>query len=147
MGRIGMAHLTHPLSSAPKSLFLSDTLAALAKRRRAIRHKTRGLAVDKVLERTGAEEQEKLEISAEVGAARLRLFVWDDRWVFIDARIPTKTSGWEWEFSYQGRLVGDDTRALFGGFEQSIDAVAAQSDEALDNVWRPLLAAGPRQTD
>jgi len=140
----GVPLLTDPLSSAPKSAFLAGTLAALGKRRRAIRHKVSSIAVEKVLERTSTDEHDKLEIFATVGAARLRLFVWDDRRVFIDARTPTKTSGWAWEFSYQGRMAVSEPRFLIEAFEQSIDAVAAQSGDALDGVWKPLLATGPR---
>ena len=139
-----MARLTDPLSSAPKTPFLAGVLAALAKRRKAIRHKVRSISVEKVLERTSADEREKLEISSSVGAARLRLFVWEDRWVFIDARTPTKASGWAWEFNYQGRLLGDEAHALIHAFEQSIDAATIQSGEALGGVWKPLLATGPR---
>ena len=133
-----------PLSSAPKSQFLAAVLATLAKRRKAIRHKTRHIAADRVLERMSAEEHEKLEVTSDVGMARLRLFVWDDRWVFIDARTPTKNSGWEWEFTCQGRLIGEEAAALIRAFEASVDAAASQSSEALQRVWKPLLASGPR---
>lgn len=136
--------VTDPLSAAFDSPFLVGVLAAVAKRRKAIRHKVRSIAVERVLERTHAQEHEKLEIVSEVGRARLRLFVWDDRWVFVDARAPTKRDGWAWEFSYEGRLVGDDARALICAFEESIDAAHTQSGEAMERVWKPLLAAGPR---
>lgn len=139
-------HLIDPLSTAPKSPFLAGVLAALAKRRRAIRHKVRKIAVDKLRERISADEHEKLEISSVVGTAQLRLFVWDDRWVFVDARIPTKSDGWSWEFSYEGRLVGDEARALIEAFEDSIEAAAMQSGERLELVWKPLLAGGPHLT-
>jgi hypothetical protein len=144
MGMNRVSHPTDPLSTAPNSPFLAEVLASLAKRRKAIRHKARSITVEKVRERANAEEREKLEISAEVGAARLRLFVWDDRWVFIDARAPTKRSGWAWEFSYEGRMVGDEARALIGAFEQSIEATTTQPAETLAGVWKPLLASGPR---
>jgi len=62
--------ISDPLSPAIRSAFLADTPAALAKRRRAIRHKVRSIKVKKILERTSADEHEKLEISVEVGVAR-----------------------------------------------------------------------------
>ena len=139
-----VAFVADPSSSTLKSRFLADILAALAKRRRALRHKTGDIAVEKVLEATSGAEDEKLEISCDVGPARLRLFAWADRWIFIDARTATKTGGWEWEFSQQGRLLGGEARALIGVFERSIDATAMKSTESLEDVWKPLLASGPR---
>lgn len=141
-----MKRFTDPLSKPPKSAFLSDVLLALEKRRKAIRHKVRQLAVEKVLERADGDQQEKLEICCDVGVReKVRLFLWDDRWVFVDARAPTKDSGWAWEFTNQGRLGGgSDARALVQAFEQSIDAAADQSADGLARVWTPLLASGPR---
>lgn len=140
----GVSHITDPLAPRTKSVFLADVIIALSKRRKAIRHKTRNLAVARVLERTSAAEHEKLEVSADVNAARLRLFVWDDRWVFVDARVPTKGSGWAWEFTYQGRLAGPAARTLIAAFERTIDATASQDAEELECAWKPLLATGPR---
>jgi hypothetical protein len=136
--------LADPLSTPPKSPFLANALAGLAKRRRAIRHKVRSIAVEKVLERTSDEEFEKLEIVTDVGAVRLRLFIWDDRWVVVDARVATKSSGWAWEFTAQGRLVGNEARTLVGALEASVDAAAAHSSDDMERVWKSLLATGPR---
>ena len=139
----GVTDLIDPLSKQPKSEFLADTLRCLAKRRKAIRHKVRDIAVEKVLERTGRGEREKLEIAC-TGPA-LRLFVWDDRWVFIDARTLVKDKGWTWEFTDQGRLVGGaDGRGLVAALEETIEAVSSQSSAALKQIWKPLLASGPR---
>lgn len=142
----GVQRFTDPLSKPFKSAFLTDVLLALAKTRKAIRHKVRQLAVEKVLEHTDGDHHEKLEICCEVGAReKIRLFLWDDRWVFVDARTPTKDSGWKWEFTHQGRLGGGSVgRALVQAFEQSIEAAADQSADGLGRVWMPLLASGPR---
>lgn len=139
-----VANVADPFSTPPRSQFLAAVLAGLGKRRKAIRHKCHSIAVEKVLERTSTNEHEKLEISSEVGGARLRLFVWDDRWVFVDARAPTQNGGWAWEFTQQGRLIGDEGRALVQALEASIDAAATECREAMERVWKPLLATGPR---
>lgn len=138
-----MADVTDALNPRPKSPFLADALRCLAKRRKAIRHKVRDIAVEKVLERTGSEEREKLEIAC-TGPA-LRLFLWDDRWVFVDARTLAKHQGWTWEFTYQGRLAGGvDARRLVAALEETIEAVTFQSTARLEQLWKPLLASGPR---
>jgi hypothetical protein len=144
MGREGVPPLTGPSSASPKSAFLTDTLAALSKRRKALRHKLRHISVERVLERTEGNEWEKLEVSCEALGPRLRLFVWQDRWVFVDARTPTK-EGWAWEFTTQGRLVGGvEARALVAALEATIEASFLESSAALERVWTPLLATGPR---
>ena len=120
--------------------FLADFLEGLGKRREAIRHKVRSLAIEQVTD----DEQEKLEISSRTGPAALRLFLWDDRWVFFDARTRTKDKGWAWEFTHEGRLVGSDTQGLVEALEASIDAAYEQSSEGLERVWKPLLATGLR---
>lgn len=139
-----MADVADPFSPPTENQFLVALLAGLRKRRKPIRHKVRSIVVEKLLERTSADEHEKLEISAEVGAARLRLFVCDDRWVFVDARRPTKNSGWAWEFTRQGRLVAGEVGPLIQALEASIEATASESREAMERVWKSLLATGPR---
>ena len=125
-------------------MFLVEVLGALSNRRKAIRYRLRRVSAEKVLERTDSQEREKVEITCEGHGQKLRLFLWDDRWVFIDARMPSKR-GWAWEFTYQGRLIGAaDARSLVGALEQSIDASTLGDTAALERVWRPLLAAGPR---
>lgn len=140
-----MPPLTDPLSSPPKSQFLADALAALSKRRKAIRNKVRKLSVEKVLERTDGDEWEKLEVTCDDGLGqRLRLFLWEDRWIFIDARASAK-KGWAWEFTEQGRLVGGlDARALVEALEASLEASFQRSSASMKQIWTPLLTTGPR---
>lgn len=139
-----MAGLRDPFSMPPANQFLAGIVAGLAKRRRALRTKTRSLAVEQTLEGAGAEEQEKLEVSIRTGTTALRFFVWDDRWVFVDARTPTTSKGWAWEFTHEGRFIGSDLQGLVEALEASIDHASEQSGEELYLVWKPLLAAGPR---
>lgn len=136
---------TDPWSSPPKSAFLVNVLFALAKRRKAIQHQVRTIAVQKVIEGTTDDEQEKIEIELGVAGQSFRMFLWDDRWVYVDARRPRKNAGWEWEFTRQGRLVGGvNVRMLVEALKRSIDATNTQCGPALDQIWTPLLATGPR---
>ena len=140
-----MPPLIDPLAVPLKNIFLADVGSALAKRRKAIRHKVRNIAVEKLVERSDGYEGEKIEVELTVAGQSFRLHIWEDRWTFIDARRPEKGTGWAWEFTRQGRLVGGvDARALVELLEQSIEAATLQSSAALEGLWAPLLATGPR---
>ena len=140
-----MLPLIDPLSAPPKSAFLAEVVSALAKRRKAIRHKVRNIAVEKLVERSNGYEGEKIEVELSVAGQTFRLQIWEDRWAFVDARRPDKRAGWAWEFTRQGRLVGAvDARAVVELLERSIEAATLQSSAALESVWTPLLATGPR---
>ena len=43
------------------------------------------------------------------------MYVWDDRWLWIDARRSTNINdGWEWEYTIEGKMSGSSTeRELF----------------------------------
>lgn len=139
-----MPSLIDPLSLPTESPFLKNILGGLSKRRKAIRYKVRQISIEKVRERTDSEEREKLEITCEWNAKKLRLFLWDDRWVFIDARMSSK-QGWAWEFTHQGRLMGiADARVLVAALEQSIEASSLGDSATLEGLWSRLLAQGPR---
>lgn len=139
-----MPTLIDPLCLPAESPFLREVLGGLSKRRKAIRYKLRQISVDKVRERIDSEEREKLEITCEGNIQKLRLFLWEDRWVFVDARISSK-QGWTWEFTHQGRLMGiADARTLVAALEQSIEASSLGDSTTLEGLWRPLLAQGPR---
>jgi hypothetical protein len=124
--------------------FLTDVAVALEKRRKAIRHKVRDLRIERAVDRLSADEPDKLEVSAKVGSAKLRMFVWEDRWVFVDARTPTKVEGWLWESTQEGRLIGGDVQVLVSALEASVDATRGQSSDDLSCLWDSLLAKGPR---
>ena len=141
-----------PLSKPPRNEFLTDVLFSLAKRRRAIRYHVRDFAVEKVLERTDGEEVEKLEVDCTLltpCSTTARLFVWEDRWVWVDARsVNEGKRGWAWQFTTQGRATGGlDGRKLVEVFEASIAAASRVHDDnaqILRDMWKPLLAAGPK---
>lgn len=143
---------SNPLANPPRNEFLADVLLSLGRRRKAIRHNVQSIAVEKVLERTDGEEVEKLEIECiplHPNHTRVRVSVWEDRWVWVDARsMIGSTKGWNWEFTAQGRATGGvDARRLIQAIEASISAaspVEADNAGALKVVWTPLLAAGPQ---
>jgi len=139
------------LTKAPQSEFLAEVLAALKKRRRAIKYTLRNLTAEKIVERGESEDREKLEIECEFRSPQhtaLRLFLWGDRWIWVDARSLKKGDGWTWQFNREGRAVGGLTgRRIIEALEASIAASSpVNSDNAklLQDVWQPILALGPR---
>jgi hypothetical protein len=140
-----------PLRKRPRSAFLANVLLSLRKRRKAVSHQVRTIEVEKVLERTDGTELEKLEIECitlHPRPTKVRVFVWEDRWVWVDARSRVGSKGWAWEFTTQGRAAGGvDGRGLVQALEASISAASPVEPDnagALGAVWEPVLAAGPR---
>ncbi len=131
--------------------FLASVLTGLKKRHKALKHKTSAIACDKVIERLGDTSREKLEVSlrsiAAEGKLHLRAFVWEDRWVWIDCRSPSKR-GWRWEWTHEGRLLPiHDGRKLVDALEGALDlaySVDADAASELSATWRTLLAQGPK---
>jgi hypothetical protein len=132
--------------------FLSSLIESLRKRHKALKHKTRKIACDKVIEEHDGERIEKLEFAFRSGThdrdLRLRAFVWEDRWVWIDCRVPGKM-GLQLEWSYDGRLLpSHDGRAFITALEATMShaySVDAVSTSGLDLIWSPLLARGPKR--
>jgi hypothetical protein len=126
--------------------FLDDVQLAIASRRKPLRYKVRGLEV----QRSADGESEKLAIECMLqGIQRtvVRLLVWPDRWIWIDARQSSK-AGWIWQFTTEGRLRGGLPAAtLSQALEDSLAAAHAgsqASSEELRKLWEPLLARGPQ---
>ena len=79
---------------------------------------------------------------------QLRVQVWGDRWVWVDASRYSK-SGWVWEFTSEGRFVSPNgARSLVEHAEAMIIAShkkpAAEVPQAMHDIWSKSLAVGPR---
>ncbi len=136
-----------PYLPSSENEFLANVLASMKKRQRAIKYKTKAMTCDKVIETHDDVRKEKLEASFRRTESNLRAFIWEDRWVWIDFRSPSKR-GWRWEWSFEGRLLpAHDGRMLVDALEKTLDA-APRDDEsdvsAFGEIWRILLAQGPK---
>jgi hypothetical protein len=73
----------------------------------------------------------------------LRVEVWDDRWVWVDARRSSK-SGWVWESTIKGRFVSPGgARDVVAFAEQTLSAAnlpAAEVPRAISAIWSQCLA-------
>ena len=132
------------------SPFLSDVLAALKKRSRALKHRNATPAVDRIIEIIDGNPLERVEI--EIGRRphqTLRVIAWEDRAIWVHASELVPKAGWKFQFTDSGRLVGRaGPRELVGAIEASLSAmygVTADDLNRLVAVWGPLLAKGPKE--
>jgi hypothetical protein len=135
-----------------ESELLKDVVESLRKRHKSLKHRVREIACERVLEKIDERTWERLDIEfiEPAGAMKrsLRLRLWDDRYVWVDCRAPQK-KGWAWEWSDEGRLLGDcNGRRLLELFEQTLDVSASMETSRLQEfatIWRKVLAKGPKR--
>lgn len=132
--------------------FVSEVAESLRKRSRAIRHRGALIECQNVKEIEDGVESEirrlDIDISYRISAAsvRVRLIVWSDRWLWIDARRSAKR-GWAWEATMEGRFFSaDGARALIRLLEDTISSTKTSDGvpATLERIWKPHLALGPR---
>ena len=131
------------------SPLLTELLEALRKRSRAIKHKGVQVAIERVIEEADGEKRERLEIDCRLGKRQqARLFVWDDRALWVHAAEAIPKSGWKFQFTDSGRYVGTaDARMLVSALEATWAAMyemAPADIGRLASIWTPLLAKGPK---
>jgi hypothetical protein len=128
-----------------ESDFLAEVWAALARRRKAIRYRVRGLAIEAVVGGAAGKSGERVEVLCPVSRAPstlLSLYLWHDRWCRIDARSGWKGKGWAWAFGREGRpLLPPD--GIVAALEASITA-ASPVEQSMSAAGR-YLGADPRR--
>ena len=135
-----------------KSSFLTEITKSFFKVRKSLKYNSHDVKFNKVIETIDSKKLEKVELSIRSSLSRnsikIRLYIWADRWLWIDAR-KSKKDGWEWEYTFEGRLSGlaserDLMEALKAFNKSSItyteDSVAKESDLH----WMRLIATGPK---
>lgn len=133
----------------PENHALKDVYENIKRRSKAIKYRGGLLSCERILERDGDESMEKLEFSygpkKSVSAPSIRMYVWSDRWVWVDAREASR-NGWKWEWTGEGRAPGQDfgrvlTKALERSIDEAITCLGNAPDE-LEKIWGPLLSDG-----
>ncbi|HEX2592740.1 MAG TPA: hypothetical protein VHL34_14655 [Rhizomicrobium sp.] len=132
-----------------QSEFLEDVATAFRKRRKTLKHHARIAEFAKVYELVDGEKMERLEIrigNDSRNAALLRLHAWPDRLIWLGASRSMKV-GWLWEWTYEGRLLGEHRgNAIVAALEETF-ALMYQMNQAsvhlLNAPWKPLLGRGP----
>lgn len=138
-----------------ESSFLQDITESFSRVRKSIKYDADDLKFTKVLDKVSNASSEKIEIticsSKSRNSIRIRMYVWDDRWLWIDARRSTNINdGWEWEYTIEGKMSGSSTeRELFDTLKsfykesQMYNAENATSNANL--CWKKLIATGPKE--
>ena len=133
--------------------FAQMVIGAFRKRSKALSRRGSTVECTPVKEIVDGQESKlgrtDVTIAYRIEGARieLRLHVWADRWVWVDARRGSKT-GWVWEFTDEGRFVSPGgAQDLVRRAEDTIDASylsAVDVSPAMSKIWSKHLARGPR---
>lgn len=127
--------------------FLQAVVDSFRKRRKAIKHYARDIICNKIEERDGSKVlQERLELKIRDGACTIRMHAWSDRYIWLDCRKPAK-SGWDWSWTHEGRLLGDDARQLVEKLERTIKLSWIMTPDCVSDfgeIWTGSLATGPK---
>jgi len=145
------------MNTLPKfeNYFLNEITESFANKRKSLAYDASDLRFNKVYDIVEDKKVEKIEIfiqsSMSRNAIKMRLFVWGDRWAWIDARKANKL-GWEWEFSKGGRLSGcSSPRHLMETFKKFYSESFLFNSKSIENeaciMWREILATGPVVVD
>ena len=133
--------------------FSSAVLEALRKRMKAIKRKGVDVHLQPVKEVVDGRESDRgrldVDLAYRVQSAkvRVRIKVWGDRWIWLDARRSSK-AGWVWEYTVDGRLLPSYSASdLVKLAEQTIATAYLPDDSvarAIASVWTKCLARGPQ---
>jgi len=135
-----------------ESPFLSDIAKSFSKIRKGLKYDSHDLKFNKVMDLVGDRKSEKVEISIRSSASRnnirTRLYIWDDRWLWLDAR-KSKQKGWAWEYTVEGRLSGSATEkelmeALKSFYKNSLSYDEENIGSQAYAFWNGLIAMGPK---
>jgi hypothetical protein len=131
--------------------FVAELAEAFRARRRAIKH--RGAKLDWTRSSESVANAQppvaRLDVDCDYGRpqSKLRIIVWDDRWMWVDARCGSK-KGWVWAVTLEGRfLAAKGAKPLVALLEQTLDAIGSANniEAAIAALWSPHLAQGPRE--
>jgi len=130
--------------------FIEVVAQNFRKRLKSLRHSvSTPIEVDKVYREVGGDNVETLELnlSGRRDRPKLRMVVWHNRFVSLDARIWSKRNGWLWEWTFDGRLSGDKSgidlvQAIETTLARLPDMDKTRTSE-LTAIWSALLARGP----
>lgn len=134
--------------------FSCDALAAFRRRAKSIKHSGASIEFIPVTEGTDGEESPngRLEVTiyqpvAQSKRAVIRVHIWDDRWLWVDGRLPSKT-GWRWHFTTEGRFVSPGGAEHLVAMVERMLVVSGLSGDSVSTemqlIWERNLAKGPK---
>jgi len=132
-----------------KNTFLEEIVSALRKRSKALKHKTSRISIDRIYEVNDDERCEKLELNIDPilpKKCNCEVFIWEDRWIWLDVRKGSKT-GWIWEWGIEGRVLDVSGRDILLRIEEMLSKLKRldadkkeQNESILNNVWSGIIA-------
>ena len=119
-------------------------VASIKSRSKAIKNKTSTYNLQKVIEKEDGNAWEKLEIDF-ILRSRLsvRMFVWDDRWAWIDVRKSAKY-GWEFEWQHEGRIGSATSKQIVNKLENTFTWGNSHRVNELQKCWFEIMHEGPK---
>jgi len=128
---------------------LNDFVSSIKARSKSLKSKYYYINIEKVIEGVegfDAKAELTLRKSRSHKSITVRLNVWPDRWVWVDAR-EASDKGWLWSFNEEGRLAGGKNwsdvircaEAMAEIFTAGVDNGAKKAGE----IWRKTLVKGP----
>ena len=132
-----------------ESSFLQEIVNALRKRGKSIKNSVSTYSCERVRERRDECSRELVELSFDrisPQSTRIRVHLWDDRWLWIDVRQASK-NGWVFEWQHEGRVGDTDPtvvvnavlRTVRGHYGQNLSAAL----DELDSLWPKIAKNGP----
>lgn len=132
-----------------QNAYLAELSKALKKRLRAIKFKTSGVDLDRVVEQLESRRREVMELNIDLlvpPKSRIGISVWEDRWIDVNVRVSSK-SGLLLDWRESGRFLLGSGKMFVEAIEKSIDSAAKSEKEAiasLNQTWLKKIAKGPR---
>lgn len=132
-----------------ESPFLQGIVSALQKRSKSIKHGVSKFSCERVRESSDEISQEIVELSFDQispQSTRIRVHLWDDRWLWVDVRQASK-NGWVFEWRHEGRVGDTDPTVVVNAVLQTVRGhygqdLSAALDE-LDSLWPTIAKNGP----
>lgn len=132
-----------------ESSFLQEIVNALRKRSKSVKNSVSTYSCERLRERGDECSRELVELSFDrisPQSTRIRVHLWDDRWLWIDVRQASK-NGWVFEWQHEGRVGDTDPGTVANAVLQTVrghygEDLSAALDE-LDLLWPAIAKNGP----
>jgi hypothetical protein len=131
-----------------ESPFLRAFGESVIARRKALNKKFFEVTLRREIEEEGEKAEFVLRLSRSVKGPTVKMVLWPDRWIWIDARRAGK-AGWLAHITEEGRLHGDNAAALLKKVESYCDFLGVDFDQneasRAGHFWDAILMKGPRE--
>lgn len=126
------------------SKFLMELTKAIKKRSKSIKNNTISYNVQKVIEISGENSSEKLEMEfLLIRKISVKIYLWEDRWAWIDVRSSTKNK-WLFELQSEGRIGSTDPTDIEKALESTLEYALTYDKNKLEKIWSHIILKGPR---